>query len=145
MYFQKVSLCESSFADKIENQIINEETNDYDNIKEKYFNKFEKDYNEGMEEYEKHKTDKSWIASKIRALRNKYSDWMNKAQKEKDEEKAGILKRIALKIMKFVDFLLHKLQSLVSGSSKLAQSEYGASYSYGKLAAKSINNSKSNE
>ena len=54
---------------------------------------------------------KSWIGQKIKALRNLYSKWLEKAKAEKDAGKASIFKKIAVTIMNCIDYLLKKLQN----------------------------------
>lgn len=57
---------------------------------------------------------KSLLAKKIAALRHIYQDYLHKAQKERSQNKAGIFKTIAAKILGVIDFLLKKLQHAVN-------------------------------
>ena len=53
---------------------------------------------------------KSWIGQKIAALRNMYSQWLNRANAERDAGRASMFKRIAATIMNCIDTLMEKLQ-----------------------------------
>ena len=110
MYFNEVSLNDySKFSILVEDYVFLNETETP-----------EKSINNIKQEFINHKTDKSWIASKIAWLRSKYSDWMKKAEDEKktDPEKASVFKKIALKIMHVIDWALKKIQYLSAGVNK---------------------------
>lgn len=57
---------------------------------------------------------KTWLAKKIAALRHIYENYLLKAKEERSQNKAGIFKTIAAKILGVIDFLLKKLQNAVN-------------------------------
>ena len=57
------------------------------------------------------KAPKSWIGKKIRALRNLYSEWLEKRNKEHSEGKIGFFNGILRIIANCIDWLLEKLQN----------------------------------
>jgi len=56
------------------------------------------------------KAPKSWIGQKIRALRDLYSDWLEKKNREYDQGKLGFFNGILRIIANCIDWLLEKLQ-----------------------------------
>lgn len=107
MYFQTVNLNESScsFIDIIEKFVFDKKHCNLDEMSKKI-----------DEEYEKHKTDKSWIDSKLQILETKYKYLILEAHKEKDIDanKARILKNSALEILKFINFLHNDSSNLIN-------------------------------
>lgn len=53
---------------------------------------------------------RTWLAKKIAALRSIYSNYLNRARMERAQDRAGIFKTIASKILGVIDFLMKKLQ-----------------------------------
>lgn len=57
---------------------------------------------------------RTWLAKKIAALRNIYSNYLNRARMERAQGRAGIFKTIASKILGVIDFLMKKLQHVAN-------------------------------
>lgn len=54
---------------------------------------------------------REFIAKMAAKLRSLYSNWMNKAKEEENQGKAAWYKKIALKIMKAIDYVMEKLSN----------------------------------